>query len=290
MVEDEVHEMVTRAVREAVDAEERGVLVRLDQGAIGWICQVSDWWPSEQANAAQTMIRSLRDPTAIPLLVALVTGARQMPPDCAQSLPYWCVEAATAIPGERTLAALLEVLTESSGNTTDLRAAVAEALGDRGDMHAIDGLRTTLTEIGSGQSDGEHRWLKVKTATALAKLGDAGGLAVAVDALGDEWAPVRWGAVQAIEVLRPPNAVELLSPLIHDPDVRHDAIRSLAEVGTPEAIDVLIPLADDPDRDVAELCVMTVAKLIGLRMDHNAEQLPDRAGLAAAWQQIRRTT
>ncbi|MFD8921104.1 HEAT repeat domain-containing protein, partial [Streptomyces sp. NPDC059569] len=198
--------------------------------------------------------------------------------------------AQTQHPAPGTLPAWIVLGPEFTANPTYKRAAAAGGRRPRGDMHAIDGLRTTLTEIGSGQSDGEHRWLKVKTATALAKLGDAGGLAVAVDALGDEWAPVRWGAVQAIEVLRPPNAVELLSPLIHDPDARHDAIRSLAEVGTPEAIDVLIPLADDPDRDVAELCVMTVAKLIGLRMDHNAEQLPDRAGLAAAWQQIRQTT
>lgn len=264
--------MVAGAVAEAVEAEERGVQVRFDRGAIGRICAVGDSWPlTEAAVVAQRVIVSLRDPAAVPLLVALVTGARRMPYDCGRCLPYWGVKALTAIPGERSVAALLEVLAESSGNTTDLRVGAAEALGDLG---AVDGLRPVLREIGA---EGEQRWLKVKVAAALAKRGDASGRAVAVDALGDEWALVRRCGVEAVTSLRPPDIIELLSPLLHDPDVRHSVICSLAEVGTPQAIEALVSLTDDPDADVAELCGMEVARLGALQHD---DDLPDRTWTA----------
>lgn len=98
MVEDEVHQRLAEAIGEAADAERTGVPARLDQGAIGWLAGVLDWWPhTEASKVAFVAIGELRDPVAIPLLAAFLSGVPRLPDDCRRYLPYRCVEAAVAI-------------------------------------------------------------------------------------------------------------------------------------------------------------------------------------------------
>lgn len=153
------------------------------------------------------------------------------------------------------LAVLLAAVTDAR-LTTDLRTAVAKALGDRGDRRAVTGLRTVLARPGH---DGAARRLAVAAATALGKLGDDSGLPLVRQALTDEWSVVRRAAYLAVEVLRAADT-QVWAKALRDAaaDVRCAAVDGLLRIGTPEAVDLLIPLTEDTDPDVAEYCAQVM--------------------------------
>jgi HEAT repeat protein len=282
VADSEIRVILDRAIAEAAEAERDGVPARLDQGAIGLICELGYWWPTGDGRIAEHMIRDLRDPAAIPLLLALIERRDEMPSWYIQHVPSWCAAAAAAIPDDRTLTALLGVMADS--DDTDLVAWIIDGLGARGDDRASEGLRRVMTEPRPGW-DGRCQWLALKAAAALAELGDRSGLSIVVNALDDDWPPTRSLAIEPLVLLRPHNIVELLGPALQDPEMKILAINALAEVATPQAIETLISLTDDPDWEIAERCTYFVAHLVGLPIDHDTGELPDRAQLTAAWRQ-----
>ncbi|MGW1994945.1 HEAT repeat domain-containing protein [Embleya sp. NPDC001921] len=283
-------ELLVRAGTEAVEAANAGVPPDLESGAIGELVVAMDYWPLiESAVALERAIRESRDPALMPLWVALLAAVRDMPADCARCLPYLVVDTVASLDEPGVLAALSGVLSDA-GRTPDLRRAAASALGVHGDPAAVEGLRAALVYADS--DDGELRALALEAAMTLAKLGDTSGSSLSVAALHDESPLVRELAVRALDLLRPPGAVRLWAEALCDPDnhVRRSAMWALVDVGTPEAVELVLPLADDLDPDLAENCAVLVGRLIGLSIDPDVDDPPNRAQLAAAWRQMNDTS
>ncbi|GCD97054.1 HEAT repeat domain-containing protein [Embleya hyalina] len=261
----------------------------VESGAIGELVMVMDHWPlTESAVAMERVIRQSREPALMPLWVTLLAAVPDMPPDCARCLPYLVVDTVASLDEPGVPVALSGVLSDA-GRTPDLRRAAAAALGVHGDPAAVEGLRAALVYADS--DDGELRALALEAAMALAKLGDTSGSSLSITALHDESPLVRELAVRALDLIRPPGAVRLWAQALGDPDnhVRFSAMWALVEVGTPEAIELVLPLADDPDPDLAENCAVLVGRLIGLSIDPDVDDPPDRARLTAAWRQMNDT-
>ena len=124
--------------------------------------------------------------------------------------------------GNSIVPRLIDALGEDSGF---VRAGVAEALGEIGDVHAVEPLVRAL-DLPAESEEGEHVEACVQIVSALGRLGDARAIAPLI-----RWLPafldpvpvggwcVSWYLIEALGVLNAIEAAPLLAPLISHPDV-----------------------------------------------------------------------
>jgi HEAT repeat protein len=146
---------------------------------------------------------------------------------------------------------------------------IGRAIVATGDRRAIARLEPLLTA--------DDRHVRGNAAFVLARLGDARGFHTVVDILADR-SPrgegqgrlgVRWGLQQQIRTdryyaahllgdLRDPRGVDVLLPLLRDPEVESIVPWALAEIADPRAI---APLVGELDRDDPSTRVLVIHAL-----------------------------
>jgi HEAT repeat protein len=141
---------------------------------------------------------------------------------------------------ERVTEALIQALEDEYH---EVRWRAANALGEIKDERAIDPLMHALRDANLGVRN-----------QATYALGEMGGLAVQslIQALGDEYQPVRWRAAEALGYTRDKRAVAPLIQCLKDksPKVREKAAGALRIVGDERAVAPLIQALKDRNAKV----------------------------------------
>jgi HEAT repeat protein len=121
----------------------------------------------------------------------------------------------------------------------EVRCAAALALGDLGDLEAVDALLKQL--------DDAHAEARQAAIIALGKLGNRAAVAPLLRALTDGPPDVRFQAARSLAELDPERAFEPLCAALRDPDaeVRESAAEALSVVGDGRAAGWLAELLGD---------------------------------------------
>ncbi len=114
-----------------------------------------------------------------------------------------------------------------------VRLAAASALGNIGAARAVESLIATLYDTDAD--------VRKSAAESLGKIG-VPALEPLLAALGHPQVSVRLGAVKALGQIAAPHTVEVLIPLLHDPDerVRGSVAEALGRIGAARAVPALV--------------------------------------------------
>jgi HEAT repeat protein len=144
---------------------------------------------------------------------------------------------------------------------TQVRSAVADALGEVGDPRAVEPLIAVLVDVE------EESGLRRAAARALAGLGDARAVEPMLTLLSDGDAEVAKQAAESLGALGDARAVEPLLAAIADADagIRVRAAAALGELGDVRAFDVLAAALDDADENVRRAAAGALGDLLDRR-------------------------
>jgi len=162
------------------------------------------------------------------------------------------------------------------GELGGIKLAAIEALGQIGDLRAVDPLLKSL--------ESKDKWVRRAAAKALEEMEDKAIIQPLMRHLlleNEDDAEVRRSAAKALARMHPVEAIESLAQALKDPSlgVRLDAGYALGRIGEP-AIDVLIKARHDEDSKVRDSAVAAlgniggkevISQLISILRDENEE-------------------
>lgn len=162
------------------------------------------------------------------------------------------------------------------GELGGIKLAAIEALGQIGDLRAVDPLLKSL--------ESEDKWVRRAAAKALEEMEDKTIIQPLMRHLlleNEDDAEVRRSAAKALARMHPVEAIESLAQALKDPSlgVRLDAGYALGRIGEP-AIDVLVKARHDEDSKVRDSAVAAlgniggkevISQLISILRDENEE-------------------
>ncbi len=185
-----------------------------------------------------------------------------------------CAEALGRIGSSYAVTPLINVVADNEEKSMYLRESAAKALGMLGDIRAIEPLANIL-ENRNGLFD-KFTFLKeriVETLGRLGQYGDEKSFRALKNALDDESACVRLGAIEALSEMDDEKVISLIEKMIDDEDeeVARTAIFSLYEIAGIEYINEL-----SNKRELPVCCIDEIAELMpeseNIEADNNNEQ------------------
>lgn len=150
------------------------------------------------------------------------------------------------------LANLLESDPEAS-----IRSGAASALGDIGDIRAIESLH-------KAQCDTEDR-VQIAAGLALGRLGVEPNIDTALKALADDNWFIKSDAIFLLGHSKDQRAIDALLSILHDPDesTREYVLLALKATGDPRLEDDVISMLDDPDETVRSMAAHALSCIGG---------------------------
>lgn len=150
----------------------------------------------------------------------------------------------------RAVEPLLSIL---RGTEIEIKHKAAQALGQLGDLRAVDMLLAALFDPNSDE-------LRVSAARALGQLGDPQALDPLTSAREDKEMPVRVAAVKAIGQIGGTDGIKRLIQSLGHPyqEVRAAAVQMLAQIGAPAVEPVMAVINDRRLREMAQQALVEI--------------------------------
>lgn len=190
---------------------------------------------------AATVLGNLKDNKAVlPLLYVLNNKNENY------KLRLSCAEALGRIGNNYAVAPLIDVVSDEDEKSIYLRESAAKALGMLGDLRAVDPL-VSILETKKGLID-KFTFLKERIIESLGRIGEKDNrtLKALKNALMDEAAYIRLGAIEALSEIANDEAIPLVENMLKDEeeDVARGAVCALYNMCGQEYIENLLDQED----------------------------------------------
>ena len=171
-----------------------------------------------------------------------------------------CAEALGKIGSSYAVTPLIDLVTDDEEKSMYLRESAAKALGMLGDMRAIEPLANIL-ENKNGLF-GKFTFLKeriIETLTRLGQYGDEKSLRALKNALDDDTACIRIGAIEALSEIDAEKSLPLIERMINDKDeeVARSAIFAIYEIQGKAYLQKLLE-----NEDLQECCIDEIHSIL----------------------------
>lgn len=162
-----------------------------------------------------------------------------------------------ALAEDRDVDGLVVLLNGEEGQSPKLRAGIVDALGETRVLEAVAPVAAVLADRG------EDRDVRLMAARALGTLGDHAAVPVLLDALSEDWLPMRVRTTVSLGQIGGPQATDALLPVMQSESatLRSFAADALAASPTPAATAVLVAALRDPTRKVRLAAAKALAEI-----------------------------